>query len=226
MFFRIVYLLFILGFTINYCEAQNRNFFTGVTLGVGNSGFKILEEGEDDLQRIYYPMAGLHIQKRINDNWAIHFFPNVGMSGNDRVLKTPQNNITKIGTRSAFLNLAIHPKYYINNHFYCSAGPEVSYLIRNSGRTYNGDTRLTSLNETRFFNRVNLLVSSAIGYSIKVQESRRNAPVQVDVLWFIELRLKKGITNILSKDFFPSDDLNSNIFSIELATGICISSKN
>ena len=218
-------LCFLVFISASYCKGQNKNFMVGISLGAGNSGFKIADEGTTDLQRIYYPMGGLYFQKRISKQWAIHVFPHVGMSGNNGILENPQNNITKVSSRSAFVNLAVHPKYFFSEKTYLSFGPELSYLLWNYGSTYNGDTRLTHLEETRFFNRLNFLASSAIGFSTKVEESRKNAPIQIDALWFIELRLKKGLTNILSKEYF-GNDVHSAIFSIELATGISFASKN
>ena len=205
-------------------SAQNRNFITGFSLGVGNSGFDISEEGDDQVKRIFYPTAGLHFQKRVNNKLAVQLYPNVGMSGNQRSLSTPQNNITKISTKSAFVNLAILGKYYVTPKVYASLGPEVSYLLWNFGSTYNGDTRLTNLKETRFFNRTNLLISSSIGYGTKIDESRKNAPIQIEAFWFIELRFKKSITNILSSEFF-TEDTKSTILSFELVTGFSFASK-
>jgi len=66
-------------------------------------------------------------------------------------------------------------------------------------------------------------LSSSVGFSKKVEESRKNAPIQIDLLWYLELRMKKGVTNILKEDFFG--DLTSSILSFELVTGISFSSK-
>lgn len=205
-------------------KAQNKNFIVSLALGAGNSGFKIENEGEDELKRIFYPTGGLQIQKRINSNWAINIYPNVGMSGNRRLLKTPVGNITEVKSTSSFVNLGLHPKYYLNNDVYFSLGPEISYLLWNYGSTYKEDERQSNIKETEFFNRTNLLASSAIGLSKKVEESRKNAPVKIDALWYLELRIKKGITNILNKDVF-GDNVSSTILSFELVTGISFASK-
>ena len=220
-------LLFILSmfYAQEYAIAQNRNFIVSLSLGAGNSGFEIEDQGDDEIKRIYYPTGGIQVQKRINSKWAINIYPNVGMSGNRRILANPMGNITEIKSTSAFVNLSVHPKYHLNKTVYFSLGPEVSYLIWNYGSTYNDDERLSNVKETEFFNRTNLLVSSAIGISKKVGESRRDAPLQIDVLWHLELRIKKGITNILDSDFFE-DDISSNILSFEVVTGISFASKN
>lgn len=225
---KIVKILFILSsiFCISdFAMAQNNNFITSIALGAGNSGFQIEEQTEGDAKRLFYPMGGIQIQKRIGPKWAIIFFPNVGMSGNRRTLTVPLENITEVKTTSAYVNLAIHPKYYLSQKFYVSLGPEISYLLWNYGSTYDGDTRLSNIEETRFFNRTNLVASSSLGFSTKVGESRKNAPIQIDALWFVELRAKQGITNILNKDFF-AENLKSRISSIELVMGISFSSKN
>ncbi len=212
-------------FAFSEVSAQNKNFMVNLSFGAGNSGFKIEETGEGETKRIFYPMAGIQIQKRISSKWALNIFPNVGMSGNRTVLPNPIGNITKVKSTSAFINLALHPKYYFNNSTYFSFGLEIAYLIWNYGSTYNNeDDRLSNVKETEFFNRTNLLVSSAFGISIKVDESRKKAPVQIDALWYLELRLKKGITNILNKDIFGSG-VTSSISSFELVTGISFASK-
>ena len=145
------------------------------------------------------------------------------MSGNRVELSMPITNITEVKSTSAFFSLAAHSKYFINKDFYFSVGPEVSYLMWNYGSTYIDDERQTYLKETEFFNRTNFLVSSSVGFSKKVEESRKNAPIQIDLLWYLELRMKKGVTNILKEDFFG--DLTSSILSFELVTGISFSSK-
>jgi len=209
----------------NNVNAQNKNFIVNFAIGAGNSGFKIEETGGDEVKRIFYPMGGIQIQKRINTKWALNLFPNVGMSGNDRILSNPINSITRIKTSSAFINFAVHPKYYFNETFYFSAGPELAYLLWNYGSAYNDENRLSHLEETKYFNRINLLVSSSLGISIKVGESRKKAPVQIDALWYLEFRIKKGITNILNKDFF-GNEAKTSILSLELVTGISFASKN
>jgi len=216
-------------FTFTFClaintQAQNRNFIVNLSLGAGNSGFQVENEGNDELKRIFYPLGGLQIQKRINSKWAINIYPNVGMSGNRRLLSTPIGNITELRSTSAFVNLGLHPKYYLNESLYLSLGPEISYLLWNYGSTFNGDDRLSNVKETEFFNRTNLLASSSIGLSKKVGESRKNAPVQIDALWYLEFRAKKGITNILDRNVF-GDDVSSTIFSLEIVTGISFASK-
>lgn len=205
-------------------NAQNKNFIVSLGLGAGNSGFKIDNKEDDELKRIFYPTGGIQIQKRINSNWAINIYPNVGMSGNKRRFKNPNSAITELRSTSAFVNLGLHPKYYLNDNVYFSLGPEFSYLLWNYGSTYVGDERQSNIKETDFFNRTNLLVSSSIGLSKKVDESRKNAPVQIDVLWFLEFRIKKGITNILNKDIF-GDNISSRTLSFELVTGFSFASK-
>jgi len=195
-----------------------------LSLGAGNSGFKIESQTQDELKRIYYPTGGLQFQKRMSPKWAINFYPHVGLSGNTRVVNSPQTNITEVNSTSAFVNLSVHPKYYLNESIYFSFGPEVSYLLWNYGTSYIGDERQSRIEETEFFNRTNLLASASIGFSKKVGESRKNAPVQIDALWFLELRAKKGITNILNRDIF-GEDLSSTILSFEIVTGISFASK-
>ena len=206
-------------------KAQNRHFIVSVSLGLGNSGFNIENENEDELKRIYYPTGGLQIQKRINSKWAINIYPNVGMSGNRRILKNPVGVITEVKSTSAFVNLGLHPKYFLNESFYFSFGPEISYLLWNYGSTFNGDERQSYIKETELFNRTNLLVSSSIGLSKKVGESRKNAPVQIDALWYLEFRIKKGVTNILNKNVF-GNGVSATILSFEIVTGISFASKN
>lgn len=206
------------------CFSQNKNFAFNFAFGVGNSGFDIEEEGEDQVNRIYYTMGGLQFHKRLKNKWALQFFPNVGMSGNTRNLSAPIGGITRVKSTSAFINLAIHPKYFISSSTYVSLGPEISYLIWNYGSTFREDERISNRNETEFFNRTNFLLSSSIGWSTKVSESRKKSPVEIDLLWFIEMRLKKGLTNILSQDYFPSS--SSTTSTIELVTGFSFASKN
>ncbi|MFK7908798.1 MAG: outer membrane beta-barrel protein [Chitinophagales bacterium] len=220
-------LIFVLISTFASSEVagQNRNFMVNLSLGAGNSGFKIDETGQGEVKRIFYPMGGIQIQKRISSKWAINIFPNVGMSGNRVVLPNPIGNTTEVKSTSAFINLALHPKYYFNNSAYFSFGPEISYLLWNYGSTYNKeDDRLSNLKETAFFNRTNLLVSSSLGISMKVGESRKKAPVQIDALWYLEFRLKKGLTNILNKEIF-GNEASSSISSFELVTGFSFASK-
>lgn len=219
-------LFFVFLTTALWCDAkaQNRNFLLQISLGVGNSGFQIEDVGEDEVKRIYYPVGGIHLQKRISPSWALDAFPNVDMSGNRRILETPIGQITEIRSTSAFLNLSLHPKYIPGRSFYVSLGPEISYLLWNYGSTYQGDERLSNIRETDFFNRTNLLISSSVGFSQKVGESRKNAPVQIDVFWHLEFRAKKGITNILNRDVF-GNNASSTILSFELVTGISFASK-
>lgn len=219
----IILLLFIL-LSASHINAQNKNFFVGLSLGAGYSGFKTNNTGEDKLSYLFYPMGGILIQKRIKPKWAISIFPNLGMSGNIREFSTAIAGINKIKSTSAFINLAVHPKYYINKKVYVSAGPEIAYLIWNQGSAFIDDERISRMNETEYFNRVNLLVSSSIGFSLKVEESRKNAPIQIDALWYLEFRTKKGITNILNKDYF-GNEYKSSILSFEIVTGISFSSK-
>ena len=205
-------------------NAQNKDFLIQLSLGLGYSGFKTEKTTEDDISNIFYPMGGLQVQKRLSPKWALNAFPNVGMSGNKKVLADPIGNITEIKTTSAFVNLALHPKYYISKAFYVSLGPEVSYLLWNYGSTYNQSNQLTNVDETYLFNRFSLLISSSIGISVKITESKENAPMKIDALWFAEFRGKKGITNILNRTYF-GDDYSSSIMSIEFVTGISFSSK-
>lgn len=214
--------LLTLYFTVD-ARAQNRNFIVNLSLGAGNSGF-INNEGEGEIKRIFYPTGGLQFQKQINDNWAINFYPNVGLSGSRRVLDTPVGNITEVKSTSAFVNFALHPKYFFGENTYFSLGPELSYLLWNYGSTFNNEERLSNIKETAFFNRTNLLVSSSIGISKKITESRKNAPVEIDALWFLEFRIKKGITNILKREFF-GEDATSTVLSFEILTGISFASK-
>ena len=210
---------------IQFSFGQNRNFHVNLALGVGLSGFEIEDTGTDELKRLFYPMTGLQFQKRINPKWAINIFPNVGMSGMTRTLSDPiANNITQVKTKSAFINLAIHSKYYINDNFYFCFGPEIGYLIWNYGSAFSDDRRLYNRKETDNFNRVNLLLSSSLGFSKKIEESRKDAPVQIDVLLFLELRFKKGITNIINNDLIEQD-FSTSINSIELVTGFSFGSK-
>lgn len=205
-------------------KAQNRSFIVNLSVGVGNSGFKVNNETKGELRRLFYPTGGLQLQKQLSTKWAINIYPNVGMSGNKRVLDTPVGNVTAVKSTSAFVNLGLHPKYYLNESIYCSLGPEISYLLWNYGSTFNGDIRLSNIKETASFNRFNFLISSSIGCSKKIQGSRKNAPVQIDALWYLEFRVKKGLSNVLNKDVFGSD-LSSTIFSLELLTGISFASK-
>lgn len=203
--------------------AQNRNFIINIALGLGNSGFDIPDPSiTGEISRICYPVAGLQVQKRISDRWALNIFPHLGMSGNKRVLSNPIGSITELKSISAFFNLSVHPKYFFHRSFYTSVGPEVSYLLWNYGSTFNEEERLSNQKETDFFNRTNFLISSSIGYSKKIASSKKGTPIEIDALWFIELRLKKGITNILDSSIFSE---SSTISSIELVTGLSFSSK-
>ena len=222
----IIMILFLLTIgSINQLKAQNRNFMVNLSIGAGNSGFNTAEPLDDKIKSIYYPIAGVQIQKRIHSKWALNVFPNVGMSGNKRIFSNPVGNVTEVRSTSAFVNLALHPKYYINDVLYLSLGPEVSCLLWNRGSTYNGSERQTRINETRFFNRIGILASSSIGISKKIETSRKNAPIQIDALGYLEFRLKKGLTNILNRDFF-SDELSSTILSFEIVVGFSFSSQN
>jgi hypothetical protein len=215
--------VFLLSFSTGL-DAQNRSLLFSFSLGAGYSGFKIEDPTEGDLKGIFYPTGGLQIQKRISPSWAINIYPSVSLSGNRIMLDNPSGNITELRSTSAFVNLSIHPKYYINSSVYCTLGPEISYLLWNYGSTFNDDERQSNTEETIFFNRTNFLMSAALGISKKVAESRRNAPVQIDALWYLELRVKQGITNILNDDFF-GNDVSSTISAIELVTGISFASK-
>jgi len=219
----LVFCVLMLFFTVT-AKSQNRNFIVNLSLGAGNSGFKVENDDEGKLRRIFYPTGGLQIQKRINPKWAINIYPNVGISGNKKTLNSPVGNITEVKSTSAFVNLAVHPKYYLNKSVYFSIGPEISYLLWNYGSTFNGDERLSNIKETNFFKRTNLLLSSSVGFSKKVEESRKKAPVQIDALWYLEFRTKKGLTNILNNDAFGGDAF-STILSFEIVTGISFASK-
>lgn len=224
-FLQVIFLMAIIFSFAVKNEAQNRNFITSVSYGFGNSGFKTNNQTDDELSRLNYLMGGIQIQKRINSKWAISFFPNVGNSGNKRKLNIPIGNITEVRSTSAFVNLSVHPKFFLNKSVYFSLGPEISYLIWNYGSTYSGEIRQSNRNETKFFNRTNLLVSSSIGFSKKVTESRKNAPIQIDGLWYLELRAKKGITNIIKEGFFD-ENISTTISSFEIVTGFSFASKN
>lgn len=204
--------------------SQNRDFTVSIALGAGNSGFQINQPSMDKLSRIYYPMGGIHIQKSISEKFALNFFPNVGLSGIKRILAEPRGDFTESRSTSAFVNLAIHPKYFLSNGLYVSVGPELSYLLWNYGSIYNGEQRLSHLEETEYFSRVNLLLSASVGISTKISESRKNAPVEIDALWFLEFRTKKVLTNILKRNVFGNT--SSSILSFELVTGISFASKN
>ncbi len=205
-------------------KSQNRNFLVSISLGIGNSRFNIENQSEEEIRRLFYPTGGLQIQKRINSKWAINFYPNVGMSGKRIILSKPVENITEIKSTSAFMNFSLCPKYYLKESIYLSLGPELSYLLWNYGSKYRGDKRISNIEETEFFNRINLLVSSSIGFSKKVTESRHNAPIQIDFLWFLELRAKKGITNILNKKKF-GESVSSTVLAFEIVTGFSFASK-
>ncbi|MFK8102610.1 MAG: porin family protein [Saprospiraceae bacterium] len=222
-----VLLLFLIAIAFSsQAVAQNRNFTTSLSLGIGSSGFDLEESVVGDAKRIFYPMGGIQFQKRLSPKWALTVFPNVGMSGNEREFTLSVGSLENqtIKSTSAFLNLAVHPKYFFNKLFYLSAGPELSYLLWNYGSAYNGDERIYNVKETNFFNRVNLLVSSSVGISMKVAESRKNAPVQIDALWYLEFRFKKGLTNILNQEALGTDKTTS-IIAFELVTGISFASK-
>jgi hypothetical protein len=217
-------LVLLSNFSATKLKAQNGDFLVSISLGVGNSGFKIMNVNEDKVKWIYYPTGGLQIQKRLSPKWAINFYPNVWASGNQRVFKTPSLNLTSVKSLSSFISLGIHGKYFLNKSIYCSLGPELSYLIRNHGSTYNGEYRMTNKNETQYFNRLNFLLSSSIGISQKIEESRKNAPIQINVLWYIEFRLRKGISNILNEEYFGKDSYSSAL-AFEVVTGFSFASK-
>lgn len=221
----IVVILSFIICTLGNLKAQNNDFFISIALGAGNSGFDSFGSEEDEVSNIYYPVAGIQLQKRLNPKWALNIFLNIGMSGNKRDLNQPIGSATRIKSTSAFVSLALHPKYYFNKSFYASFGPEISYLIWSRGSAYNEDELITKNDETQFFHRTSLLVSSSLGISRKVGQSRKNAPVQIDALWFLEFRMKKGVTNILNID--PSIvEISSSILAFELVMGISFSSQN
>ncbi len=222
---RILLLIFIGIFVSTATSAQNRNFITSLSLGFGYSGFDLEKNAIGDAQPIFYPMGGIQLQKRLSPKWALTVFPNVGMSGNTKSVDLSLAPIRRVKSTSAFVNLAVHPKYYLNKLFYISAGPELSYLLWNYGSAFNEEERqIYNVEETDFFKRVNLLVSSSLGFSTKVAESRKNAPVQIDALWYLEFRFKRGISNILDPDFFGNDQ-STGIIAFELVTGISFASK-
>lgn len=205
-------------------EAQNRNFTVGISVGVGNSGFNVKPQEDGNFKRILYPTGGLQIQKRISDKWALNLYPNLGMSGNKRILDNPIGSINEVRSTSAFVNLALHPKYFLTESFYFSLGPEFSYLLWNYGSSYNNGERISNIKETDFFNRANFLISSSFGLSMKVAESRKGAPIAIDALWHLELRAKKGVTNILDKSTL-GENTSATVLSFELVTGISFTSK-
>ncbi|MBK7697487.1 MAG: hypothetical protein IPJ39_01565 [Saprospiraceae bacterium] len=104
-------------------------------------------------------------------------------------------------------------------------GPEYSYLIRNIERTFIHDVQFSIVNETKYFNRNNLLISSAIGCSFKVDQTAKRSPIQFDALWYLEFRFKRGLTNMLKKNEL-FNDVGSKLLAFELVTGVSFSSKN
>ncbi len=218
------YLYFILACIVTCgLNGQNRNNAFGFSLGVGNSGFEMEEIGADKVESLYYPSVGISYQRKLDDRWAASFSLTTGMSGNKRFLETPVFGVTSVQSKSAFINLPIHVKYYSKRNIYISLGSEASFLIWNYGSTYNGDQQIRNVKETDQFKRTNFFVSTSIGYSIKMGESRKNAPVQVDVFLFVELRYKQGINNILQEEFFG--DIDSRISAFELVMGFLLGSK-
>jgi len=220
-----IIVLFILLFNGNQtAKAQVPNSQGGLSLGIGSGGFNV-EAGEDDVSNIFYPTIGLFYQRRLSDRWSLHLHPNVSLAGNKRIFNQQQNGITEVRSTSGFVNLAVQPKYHPSGGLYVSTGPELAYLLWNYGSSYRGEQRLNRNNETEFFNRLALNAIASVGYSFKVGESRKNAPWQTDVFWFVELRVKKGLTGLLKESMVSSDD-NISLFGVEFQTGFSFGKKN
>ena len=210
--------------SISHIYGQNNNTMFGFGIGGGNSGFISDENPENAVNKLYYMTAGLFFQKRISDRWAINVFPNVGLSGHKTELMSSTNSSTSAKSITYLLNVAVHPKYFINKNLYVSVGPEYSYVLRNIGQTSNKEDVFSIVNETKYFNRNNLLISSAIGYSFKVDQTAKRSPIQFDALWYLEFRFKRGLTNMLKRTELLSD-VSSKLLAFELVTGVSFSSK-
>lgn len=217
--------VFALTISLNNIYGQTNNTLFGFGFGVGNSGFLADESPENNVRNIYYLTANFHFQKRISEKWAINLFPNAGLSGHKMEVNLPFSKATTATSISYLINLAIQPKYHFKKNFYVSLGPEYSYLIRNIERTFIHDVQLSSINETEYFNRNNLLISSALGCSFKVDLTAKRSPIQFDVLWYLEFRFKRGLTNMLKKNEL-FNEVGSKLLAFELVTGVSFSSKN
>ncbi|HMT53588.1 MAG TPA: hypothetical protein PKD16_11335 [Saprospiraceae bacterium] len=216
--------VFAMTISISHIYGQNNNTMFGLGFGVGNSGFLADESPENNVRNIYYLTANFHFQKRISEKWAINFLPNVGLSGHKTELESSANSATSAKSITYLLNVAVHPKYFIKKNLYVSVGPEYSHVLRNIGQTYNKEDVFSIVNETKYFNRNNLLISSAIGCSFKVDQTVKRSPIQFDVLWYFEFRFKRGLTNMLKKNEL-FNDVGSKLLAFELVTGVSFSSK-
>ncbi len=156
-------------------------------------------EGNDEVTKLIRPVSGIRFQKKISDKWAITLIPNVSLMGNIRNYNTLLS-ITKAKSESALVNIDIKPMYYFSDRFYISAGPSVSYLIWSRGTAYKDEMVIRSRSEINHFNRWNVFATASLGFSDKLTHSRKNAPIQIDVLWFVELRSSYGLTNILKEE--------------------------
>jgi len=216
--------VFALTISLNNIYGQNNNIMFGLGFGVGNSGFLSDESPENEVSKLYYMTGGLFFQKRLGDRWAINFLPNVGLSGHKTELESSANSATSAKSITYLLNVAVHPKYFIKKNLYVSVGPEYSHVLRNIGQTYNKEDVFSIVNETKYFNRNNLLISSAIGCSFKVDQTAKRSPIQFDALWYLEFRFKRGLTNMLKKNEL-FNDVGSKLLAFELVTGVSFSSK-
>ena len=217
--------VFALTISLNNIYGQNNNTMFGFGIGGGNSGFISDENPENAVRKLYYMTGGLFFQKKMNDKWAINMFPNVGLSGHRMEANGNFGKATTVTSISYLINVAIQPKYHFKNNFYVSLGPEYSYIIRNIRFTFIHDVQLSSINETEYFNRNNLLISSALGCSFKVDLTAKRSPIQFDALWYLEFRFKRGLTNMLKKNEL-FNDVGSKLLAFELVTGVSFSSKN
>ncbi len=202
---------------VNYSCAQNRDYVLSLVLGAGQSGVNNTTAGVDRVSRIFYPTGGIQLQTKLNKSWAINIYPGLSMSGNVRELSQPLFGISKADSKSAFLNLGIHGKYYTPSNVYFSFGPEISYLLWSFTRTFSGETLISNENQTEFLNRSGFHLSAAIGYSKPFGSKRKDTKLNFDPLWFIELRGRQSLTNLL-----PDSQTATRFSAIEIVTGISI----
>jgi len=219
-FFAIFFLL-----ACSVLHGQNPNLEIGFGLGITKGGLLPNISSDHEVSEVISPQGSVRAKFRIGEKSAIGINIATIILGNRQNLSTPIITINgeadRLETRSALLAIDVLYRRYISDHWYVQGGPNVNYLAWSTGAAYLGDIRLFKLTETDVYNRWHAGATLSVGYTTKVDQSRKNAPWQVQVLWFIELKSSATINHAIKS---IAGEESGRFGYVELSTGFTFGS--
>lgn len=223
LYFPLVFITTLACF-VSGLTAQNSEWSTGISIGVGNSGFNTSNPLVEKTKPIYYLSGGFPFHFRLSDRWALNIYLGISQSGNVAEFAPINQNINRSKIVSTFSNLALSPKRYLSQNLYLALGPEFLLLAHSYQSLYNEKERLYRDETTHFFKKFSLSTISTLGFSWEIGRLGDTAFKSKNILAFVEFRFRRGITHLFKQDFLDRQ-VPSRVTAFELASGVLFASK-